>query len=135
VRRVIAHSPKNILIKESERKKIMLKNAKEMRKNYLKTVKQTAEDFIETILAIEKENLWELELEDGGCELLYLTYGTDEVPCDMKDVYDYMDHNGDERISTDKTVLNALEEIFTISWDASGFFIDLLGYKGEEITE
>jgi hypothetical protein len=37
----------------------------------------------------------------------------------------------DERISTDKTVIEALEEIFTISVNNDEFFLNLLGYNGE----
>ena len=112
----------------------MLKNAKEMRKNYLKTVKRTAEDIIETIYTIEKENLWEAEMgEERTLDLVYLTYGDNNLPCDLSDVYQYLNSRIDERISSTKSVISALDEIFDIVCSGDEFWLFLLGYGEDEI--
>ena len=115
----------------------MLKNAKEMRKKYVERVESTARELIDAIAFLEERDLWETEMDsDNEINLVNQVFGVDEAPCNLEDVYDCMCGVVDKRISEDKSVIEALEEIFTILLsDREDFCLRLLGYDELPITK
>lgn len=111
----------------------MLKNAKEMRKEYLGCVHDTACELINALVFLEENDLWATEMSnDNTIDILSQVFGVDEAPCELEDVYNCMNDIVDERISTDKSVVEALEEIFDIYYsdnDRCDFYLKLRGYS------
>lgn len=117
----------------------MLKNAKEMRKKYLECVHNTTLELVEAIAFLEERDLWETEMSnDNTIDILSHAFGTDEAPCDLEDVYNCMNDIVDERFSADKSVVEALEEIFDIYYnsdDRCDFYLKLRGYNDGHIVD
>lgn len=113
----------------------MLKNAKEMRKNYIERVKEVAEDILNVIDCLESGNFWEAEMgDDYTIDILFLIEGSPEYEpgVDVTEVYEFLSTVIDGRISTTKTVIEALTEIFDIYCDPWAFELILKGYDADE---
>lgn len=112
----------------------MLKNAKAMKEQYEAMVEDMAQMIINAIIEMEKENLWHTELrDDHTIDLLYLVSGEDEhehwlegVNCD--DVYDFLDGTIYDEVDKEKTVIDALNEIFDINTGKSKFVLTLRAF-------
>lgn len=114
----------------------MLNNAKEMRKNYIERVKEAADDIINVIDCLENENFWEIEMgEKGYIDILFCIDGTDDYAeengVDIEEVYEYLKTVVEPSISLNKTVIEALEEIFDIEYNSDTFDLYIKPYDSE----
>ena len=106
----------------------MLKNAENFRKEYVKKIKDIGDQIVSTILQLEKENWWEDECNEyGEIDLILCSFGTHEDTngIDFKHVYFYLDDIGVDDIAEDKTITEALEEIFDINYGTNTFSLVL----------
>lgn len=106
----------------------MLNNAKNFKKEYEKRIAEIGDTIVSTIITLEKENWWEDQCNEyGEIDLILCSFGTyeDTDGIDFKHVYFYLDDIGVDEIAEDKTVTEALEEIFDINYGTNTFSLVL----------
>lgn len=102
----------------------MLNNAKNFKKEYEEKIKEIGDTIVSAIIQLEKEDWWEDHYnENGKIDLILCAFGCyeDTDGIDFKHVYFYLDDIGVDEIAEDKTVTEALEEIFDIEYDINTF--------------
>ena len=102
----------------------MLNNAKNFKKEYEKRIMEIGDAITLAIVQLEENDYWEDSYDENGkIDLILWALGgyEDTDGIDFKHVYFYLDDIEVESIAEDKTVTEALEEIFDIEYGINTF--------------